>query len=139
MKITYIEYCPSGQILKCGSTYIASVDLICPSAPENTIQEIIEHCDPSLTYWDGAVVNMLPRPSDHHAFDYVLKTWVDPRTPETQWVLVRAERDRRLTACDWTQLPDAPASSQWLTYRQALRDITQQVDPFHIAWPALPN
>ncbi|WP_336974157.1 tail fiber assembly protein [Sphingobium aromaticiconvertens] len=41
--------------------------------------------------------------------------------------LVRVERDRRLTACDWTQVPDNSLTSeqqgQWRLYRQALRDL----------------
>jgi hypothetical protein len=36
---------------------------------------------------------------------------------------MRRERDHRLAACDWTQLPDAPVDkAAWAAYRQALRD-----------------
>lgn len=53
-----------------------------------------------------------------------------------QWAVIRAERNRLLAACDWTQLPDAPANAAaWATYRQALRDITTQANPFNIVWP----
>ena len=59
-----------------------------------------------------------------------------------QWANVRSERNAKLAACDWTQLPDAPLSNiemqQWATYRQALRDITTQTDPFNITWPQEP-
>ena len=60
---------------------------------------------------------------------------------EQQWQAVRTQRDLRLMACDWTQLPDVPLRTKeaWATYRQALRDITQQVDPFEIVWPARPT
>ena len=58
---------------------------------------------------------------------------------EQQWTEVRAERNRRLLDCDWTQLPDAPLSDTdkqaWADYRQELRDITTQTDPFGIVWP----
>jgi len=39
---------------------------------------------------------------------------------------VRQNRNNRLAASDWTQMPDYSASnkSDWATYRQALRDIT---------------
>ena len=61
---------------------------------------------------------------------------------DTQWVSVRGERDRKLLACDWTQLDDVPLTSEkkaeWETYRQALRDITNQPDPFNITWPTPP-
>jgi hypothetical protein len=57
------------------------------------------------------------------------------------WATVRAERDALLRASDWTQLPDIPASTRaaWAPYRQALRDITQQADPFNIVWPVAPG
>ena len=53
-----------------------------------------------------------------------------------QWTVIRAERNRLLAASDWTQLPDASAdATAWATYRQALRDITIQANPFSIVWP----
>ena len=57
-----------------------------------------------------------------------------------QWAAVRAERDAFLLACDWTQLPDAPVdAAAWAAYRQELRDITDQSDPFNIVWPQEPE
>lgn len=66
--------------------------------------------------------------------------YVDPRTPETEWPLVRQKRNQLLLASDWTQLPDAPVATkaQWAEYRQALRDITEQPDPFSVVWPSPP-
>jgi hypothetical protein len=59
-----------------------------------------------------------------------------------QWKIVRGERDAKLQSCDWTVLPDVPMSDakreEWETYRQALRDITDQSDPFNITWPTPP-
>ena len=53
-----------------------------------------------------------------------------------QWTVIRAERNKLLAASDWTQLPDASAdAAAWATYRQALRDITTQDNPFSIVWP----
>lgn len=39
---------------------------------------------------------------------------------------VRQDRNNRLAASDWTQMPDysGPSKADWATYRQALRDIT---------------
>lgn len=53
---------------------------------------------------------------------------------------VRAERDKHLSASDWTQLGDAAVNqAAWATYRQALRDIPEQEGfPSEIAWPAKP-
>ena len=57
---------------------------------------------------------------------------------EAQWESVRAIRNTKLENCDWTQLPDAPVdAAAWAAYRQELRDITTQTDPFNIVWPTV--
>jgi hypothetical protein len=60
-----------------------------------------------------------------------------------QWTVIRYRRNEFLTECDWTQLSDSPLSEQkkeeWKTYRQSLRDITVQSDPFNIIWPTKPE
>lgn len=61
---------------------------------------------------------------------------------ESQWAKIRSQRDLLLSSCDWTQLPDVPfveqARQEWATYRQALRDVTSQADPYNIEWPVAP-
>ena len=59
---------------------------------------------------------------------------------ENQWEEVRIQRNQLLTECDWTQLSDVPTEikSVWVVYRQSLRDITSQSNPFNINWPAKP-
>ena len=94
----------------------------------------------SHRYVNGEWILLPQRPSPNHEFDPVTDSWVDQRTPETEWPLVRAKRDRLLLECDWTQLPDVPLATKevWATYRQALRDVTLQPDPFNIVWPVAP-
>ena len=59
---------------------------------------------------------------------------------ENQWFAVRQTRNELLTECDWTQLADIPTETKelWQTYRQTLRDITSQSNPFSIYWPVKP-
>ena len=72
---------------------------------------------------------------------------VDPLTAEelqlridTQWQAIRTQRNQMLKDCDWTQLADSPVDrAAWAAYRQALRDITVQSDPFNIEWPVPPD
>lgn len=93
-------------------------------------------------YFDGEKVAPLPAPpSSHHIFNYTTKRWEDPRTDDTEWPLVRARRNDMLSASDWTQLPDVPLNTKeaWAVYRQALRDVTEQLDPFNIVWPVAPG
>ncbi len=103
--------------------------------------EIIDGVEYQGGYVTGGVhIPLPPQPSPHHIFDYTTKQWIDPRTPETEWPLVRAKRDRLIAATDWTQLPDVPLATKemWANYRQALRDVTLQPDPFNIVWPVAP-
>jgi hypothetical protein len=48
-----------------------------------------------------------------------------------KWKAVRSERARLLSACDWTQLPDAlneEKRKEWAEYRQALRNMPQEFE-----------
>jgi hypothetical protein len=57
----------------------------------------------------------------------------------TQWTVIRSQRNQMLKDTDWTQLADAPVDKiVWAAYRQELRDITKQSDPFKIDWPKQP-
>lgn len=54
---------------------------------------------------------------------------------------VRSTRNRLLSESDWTQGKDIPdeLSSVWATYRQALRDITNQEGfPLNVEFPQIP-
>ena len=58
--------------------------------------------------------------------------------------MVRTERNRRLSRSDWTQFNDSPLTdekkTEWQTYRQALRDITEGFDnDTEIVWPTEPS
>lgn len=95
----------------------------------------------AAVFYDGIAAHAIEdRPSEHHVFDVQSQQWIDQRTPETEWPVVRAKRNQLLTASDWTQLPDVLLATKeaWAVYRQALRDITQQADPFNIVWPVPP-
>jgi hypothetical protein len=60
------------------------------------------------------------------------------------WKRIRNERQKLLTNSDWTQLNNAPLTSErvsaWATYRQELRDIPQEFDdPDFVIWPNQPE
>jgi hypothetical protein len=61
---------------------------------------------------------------------------------DSKWTQIRTTRNQYLVESDWTQLPDSPLTTEkkaeWTTYRQELRDITLQEDPFNIVWPTKP-
>jgi hypothetical protein len=62
---------------------------------------------------------------------------------EEKWTEIREIRNTLLTECDWTQMNDSPISgsdlTNWQTYRQSLRDVTSQSNPFEITWPTKPE
>ena len=43
--------------------------------------------------------------------------------------LLRVERDKLLTACDWRASSDLTLSTAWKTYRQSLRDLPASASP----------
>lgn len=92
----------------------------------------------ALTYYRDGVQFMPPRPSEFHEFNYETLEWV--LNSDAAWASVRQQRNARLTACDWTQLPDVPVDDKvaWQAYRQELRDVTSQSNPLDIVWPVPP-
>lgn len=64
---------------------------------------------------------------------------VEEAKADEQWQNVRNKRDRLLLESDYTQLGDFTGDAAlWRTYRQALRDVTSQSDPFNITYPDKP-
>lgn len=60
---------------------------------------------------------------------------------DRKWENVRAERNKRISETDWRMTVDYSGSDQeeWKIYRQELRSITEQPDPFGIVWPEIPS
>lgn len=142
--IYYIEHTPEGRIIRSGEVSVSSISDIMIFRPENQLIEVPKAASPSCDYWNGTeVAPQGEPPSMAHCFNYATKQWEDPRTAATEWVLVRARRDALLSDTDWvvTKAVEAgsPVPENWKTYRQALRDITVQADPFNLVWPTSPS
>ena len=60
-----------------------------------------------------------------------------------KWIKIRYDRNKLLLESDWTQISDNSLTEiqkgLWRIYRQSLRDITLQPDPFNISWPTPPE
>ena len=71
----------------------------------------------------------------------VESTTSDEQTALTnvKWSEIRSERDILLQKTDWRASSDLTLSDAWKTYRQALRDVPTQSDPFNITWPTEPS
>jgi len=135
----YLIYNNTGQITCTGNTQVSEEEFL----KLNPLCLFV-YADQQSQYVNvetKSVVNMPEKPNKYCIFNYDTKQWVDPRTDQTQWVVVKTQRNKLLAESDWTQLPDVEISNKakWATYRQALRDITTQTDPFNIVWPSKPE
>jgi hypothetical protein len=133
----------NGEILK-------TVD--CPASDlvlqyNSSTEDYIEGMHPGNKYYiDNKTPVLIPdAPNDYSKFDFDTKQWVKRQTDDQRWVLVKSNRVKKLEASDWTDTVSAPARlgtalyQSWQNYRQALRDITTQADPFNIVWPTPPQ
>ena len=110
------------------------------------VDPVMEGAQPALTRFQSAARSGPEQDTlGNWVWVYTAVDWdqdaIDAATA-SQWDVIRTDRNARLSASDWTQLADVPLSEEekaaWATYRQALRDVTTQVDPFEITWPVAP-
>ena len=132
----YIYYEPSGRI-----NFTAN-KLIQNSFSVLEIEDTDLEGEAFLHYVRNGELKKMPEPASQYLqFDYEKESWVAPDDLSLVLTEIRSRRDRLLQESDWTQLPDVPLATKaaWATYRQALRDITLQPNPFSIAWPVAPG
>jgi hypothetical protein len=135
----YIIYNALGQILRTGSCAESDFDV-----QAQTGEFIIEGQANQLTQYikDKQVADLPPQPEGKFYFyDYSTSQWVQNTTLLGQSIIT--QRDALLYASDWTQIPNAPLTTQqvqeWATYRQELRDIPQQSGfPTNVTFPVAP-
>ena len=107
---------------------------------ENNVVELVENL--SFTTPTQKLSNVDAYVQDGKAYNVrVENTTAEEQTALTdqKWIAIRLERDRRLQITDWRASSDLTLSDDWKTYRQALRDVPTQSDPYNIAWPTEPS
>lgn len=129
---------PSGEITAATMSTISG-----GLGPESKTADFFPDSD--KYYFDfgtNSLVKKPERPGREYVFDYSSKTWALIKNEQVEWSNVRIKRDALLAKSDWVVLPDVTmdpiVKDNWITYRQALRDITNQPDPFNIIWPTSP-
>lgn len=84
-----------------------------------------DECAPGREFRGGVMLPISPPPLDMDA--------------------LRAERNARLRASDWTQLPDVELSAEqkasWASYRRALRSLPDSIEEgaTSVEWPDMPE
>lgn len=133
----WIEHDNDGRIL---------MAISCLDEPEammgGVVVAVASKVDPTRSVMvDGEALDLGPRPSIRHTLNIVARKW--EITVTAQWDEVREKRDALLAASDWVVLrayeQGVPIPTEWLAYRQALRDITNQADPEAVTWPNIPG
>ena len=87
----------------------------------------------------GEIVQVPYTTEEQAEYDLKKAAW-DAGANDRKATEVRAERNAKLSATDWTQIADATVDkAAWATYRRALRNIpTQSGFPNTITWPDAP-
>lgn len=103
-----------------------------------TVEAVVEMYAP-VRYWEELKTPIVPVDKGQSGTVVV----PPPYVPSPADVAI-SRRNALLAESDWTQLADVPLSaemkSQWATYRQQLRDLTDQPGfPDSINWPAKPG
>jgi hypothetical protein len=89
----------------------------------------------------GEIVQIPYTTEEQAEYDTKKAAW-DAGANDRKAVEVRAERNIKLAATDWTQTADAPQTlkDSYAPYRQALRDVPLQSGfPWTITWPVEPQ
>ena len=117
-----------------------------------------ELSDEMLADWDVYVVTPTTMPNDYTknitegtpvlTNGVYYQNWIQINASESeinyrlenQWEEIRLIRNELLKESDWTQLSDVSQTIKdlWIVYRQELRNITNQENPFNIEWPVKP-
>jgi hypothetical protein len=95
--------------------------------------------------WNGTTfVERAVKPGPFYVYSWDNDTW--SFDPSAFWAKVRADRDFKISVCDWTQAADSPLTdskkAEWVTYRQALRDVPSNNSDVTsldaVTWPTQP-
>ena len=150
----YVLYNQNGDINSTGNCPDSDLDLYIQT--DSTLLEVTKY----VSFDEGYVLNneYIPftlaqkalknsKPYYSAKWSNITMSWEDLRSSQEkldqQWYIVKAQRDQRLQQSDWRVVKAAdtgiPLSQEWKDYRQALRDVTTQADPFNIIRPTPPT
>jgi len=145
----FIVHNAEGKILKSG--HCQDQDVALQAQNDGEIAIVGEGTQSKHYVKNGNIIEMPPKPSEWHEFDYSLESWVDSKSVSDKnaeiMQEVRIERAGLFSSTDWTQMPDSPLTeaqrAEWAAYRQALRDVPQNnanaTSLDEVQWPLKPE
>ncbi len=107
---------------------------------DNNVVELVESL--SITLPDQKLTKVDAYVDSGKAYSVKVETCTDEEKAANianQWSGIRDERDSKLVGTDWRASSDLTISDAWKNYRQALRDVPTQSDPYNITWPTEPS
>ena len=109
---------------------------------------VVDHSRQRLDASGALVQYQPPKPEETELLTWSWheesQQWLSYDTDAAVAAKVRKARADRLSACDWVVAKateaGTPVPQQWVDYRQALRDVTQQPGfPRNVTWPEVPS
>lgn len=131
----------TGQVLRTG---VCPDDLIPIQAMDGEQSIEGRFPDEEFYFQESSPIRIPDKPYGNFKWSNIKKAWEEIPTNIITDELIQNVLQKRqilLSGSDWTQLPDVPleTKSAWATYRQALRDITNQPGfPESVLWPNQP-
>lgn len=127
MRVPFTVYDPAtGKIIRSGSCAAKDVPLQYDPETEALLEA---ESDPVRDEVKGGRVQSIPRSLEDEE--------------KERLALARRKRNTLLAASDWTQVEDAPLTrpekAQWAAYRQALRNVPDEIDAPGFTWPEPPG
>ena len=128
------------------TTYDFDFEETVENLASSSIYIVLQSEPPTINY-NQEIEEVEPIPSG----SVYIQNWVtSSAAPEVvqetirlEWDNVRYKRQDLLQKSDWTQYQDSPITGsklvEWQTYRQSLRDVTNQENPFNVIWPTKPE
>jgi hypothetical protein len=116
---------PTAEFLAEGGVYRVNT-----FKPHDQVTQKLVSCDPYIEDGWAYTVAVEDKTADELAADTASLS-----------AKIRAERNRRLSESDWTQILDAPVDrTVWANYREALRRLPEQEGfPHNVVWPTKPE
>jgi len=139
---TYIKQINGETKMMVSDTPLTGFTKISPELETRVLDTIIANKQFKVE-GDDIVLAPEPYPAEASWFNFDNNTWVKIIDTQNKWIQVRAQREELLKQSDWVSLPDVTMPENlkqlWFNYRQQLRDVTDQPDPYHIIWPTPPQ